>query len=334
MRSAVSPPSNPMEDRMEKAKVMQIGLKGFGQYITRIVQMCKNIELSGVYDIDHKCVAEVAGALNIDPFFTLESALESTCDGVILVVPNSAHAELVKSAAMAGKHIFVEKPITNSIPEAEEIISVCRERGVLLQVGHSERFMGIYRKAREMIEQNAIGRVVLVEANYSSQRAKRHTSEAWRFSRETCPGGPMLQLGIHEVDTIYYLTGCKPLKVYGLFTDDYTATQNEDAGMIIMKLENEILAYVGSSYVSPPTKSMVIYGDEGRIDIRDSAILLSKGGRTDRIDIEEESEDASYIRQFESFAENIRCKKHPEVDGETGLQNLGVVLAALKFGGG
>lgn len=318
---------------MEKIKVVQVGLKGFGEYITRIVRMCDLVELTGVYDIDHSCVTEVANALNINPLYTLEAALASPCDGVILVVPNSVHAELVKSAALAGKHVFVEKPITNSIEEAEEIIRVCKEKGVLLQVGHSTRFMGRYRKVRQLIEQKAIGRIVLIEANYSSQRAKRHTSELWRFSRETCPGGPMLQLGIHSVDTIYYLTGCKPLEIRGLFTDDFTDTQNEDAGVIIMKLEDNILAYVGSSYVSPHTQSMVIYGDEGKIEIRDSSITLNKGGRDTRIDIGEENEDVSYIRQFESFAESILSKKNPEVDGETGLQNLEVVITALKCGG-
>lgn len=318
---------------MQTVSVVQVGLNGFGQYITRILRQCNHIDLIGVYDIDSAIVAKVAAALNIKPFYTLREALESRCQGVILVVPNSAHAELVKDAALAGKHIFVEKPITNTISEAEDIIGVCKKQGVLLQVGHSMRFMDKYRKVCELIAERAIGRIVLIEANYSSQRAKRHTSEVWRFSRETCPGGPMLQLGIHSIDTIYYLTGCKPLEVRGLFADGFTETQNEDAGVIIMKLEQDILAYVGSSYVSPYTQQLVIYGDDGKIDIRDNTVILNKGGSDIPIDIGEDDEDLSYIRQFESFAENIHNNTNPEVDGETGLLNLGVVLAALNGGG-
>ena len=314
---------------MQKIKVVQVGLNGFGQYITRILQQCHSIELIGVHDIQSRSVVETAGALKIDPYFTLEEALASPCQAVVLVVPNSVHGELVKRSALAGKHIFVEKPITNTISEAEEIIGVCRERGVLLQVGHSMRFMAKYRKARELLCEKAVGRVVLIEANYSSQRAKRHTSEVWRFSRETCPGGPMIQLGIHSIDTIHYLTGCKPLNVRGLFADGFTETRNEDAGVVIMKLENDILAYVGSSYVSPHTERMVIYGDDGKIEIRENTVTLNKGGRDIPVDVGEDGEDMSYIRQFESFADCVRNNSEPEVNGEMGLVNLSVVLAAL-----
>jgi predicted dehydrogenase len=317
---------------MRKVKVAQAGLNGFGRFVTKILLQCENIELIGGYDIDAHCVAEVADALKIAPYYTWQEALASPCEGVVLVVPNNVHAELVKSAAMAGKHIFVEKPIANTRLEAEEIIHICKKQGVLLQVGHSMRFMNPYRKARALIRENAIGRIVLIEANYSSQRAKRHTIDVWRFSRETCPGGPMLQLGIHCIDTIHYLTGSKPLEVRGLFTDSFTETQNDDAGCIIMKLENNALAYVGSSYISPKTQQIVIYGDDGKISMNDSAVILNKGGRDIAVDVGEDSEDASYRRQFEGFSESIRNNTNPEVDGETGLIDLEVVLAALKSG--
>ncbi len=315
---------------MDKVKVIQLGIKGFGQYISGIVQRCKNIELVGVYDINESFVTEASKALKVMPFYSLEEALAYECDGVILEVPNSVHAELVKSAAMAKKHIFVEKPITNSVEDAEEIIKLCKEQGVLLQVGHSMRFLEKYRKVKELIDRNLIGRVVLIEANYSSQRARRHTKEVWRHSRVTCPGGPMLQLGVHAIDTIYFLTGCKPLEIKGIFSDAFTFTENEDAGVIVMKMENDILAYIGSSYVSPLTESMVIYGDDGKIDSRDNTVILTRDGHDEVIDIHENSEDISYIKQFESFADSILHSTHPEVDGETGLQNLKVVLTALK----
>lgn len=318
---------------MEKVKVVQIGIKGFGEYVAGIVQRCRNIELVGIYDINKDYMASASKELNVMPFDSLEDALSCECDGVILEVPNSAHAELVKSAAIAGKHVFVEKPITNSVEDAQEIIGLCKERGVLLQVGHSRRFMGKYHKVKDMIENNVIGRVVMIEANYSSQRAKSHSKDVWRYSRATCPGGPMLQLGIHAVDTIYYLTGCRPLFVKGLFSDGFTATQNEDVGALIMKTEKDILAYVGSSYVSPSNECMTIYGDDGRIDIKSDTILLNKDGKDEILDIGGNDEDASYIKQFESFADCIIHQKKPLVDGEIGMQNLEVVLNALKSGG-
>jgi len=82
----------------------------------------------------------------------------------------------------------------------------CKAVGVTLLVGHCFRRSGAARKIKQMIEQNLLGNIVLVEANFSTS-GKGLTPEAWRYYKDQCPGGHLMQLGIHHVDTLHYLLG-------------------------------------------------------------------------------------------------------------------------------
>jgi predicted dehydrogenase len=315
---------------MRKAKIIQIGLSGFGKSVGLSINRCRNIEFLGVYDMNTTVSDNFAGQLGIKSYHTLEEVLSSDCDGVILEVPNTVHLELAAAAAKAKKHVCVEKPITNTIEEAREMIRICREEGALLQVGHSSRFYAVCRRLKELLDSKTIGRIVLIEANYSSEKAKRISTDTWRSFKNTCPGGPMLQLGIHSIDNIFYLTGCKPVKIKGVFSDDFVKSDSDDAGMIIMKLEDETMVYIGSSYVSPLTNSTVIYGDNGKMEVGEDSIRIIKDGKEDVISVTEENEMDNFVRQYESFADCILTGKTPEVDGEAGLLNLEVILTALN----
>ncbi len=315
--------------RVKKAKIVLIGINGFGKSIARHLQKCENIDLIGIHDINTEALMEVSRLFNLTPIKTLDEVLQSDCDGVVLEVPNHVHLALAKACAEAGKHVLVEKPITNTVEEAEEMIRICRENNVILQVGHSTRFCPRYRKAKELLDSNEIGKVVMIEANSSSEKGKSQTPESWRYYRDKCPGGPMLQLGIHLIDTIFYLTGCVYRSVTGYFTEGFSDTDNVDAGAIVMKLENDALAYVGSSYVSPHTHEMVIYGDRGKMEIYTDKIVITSAEGKKEINVEEKPGD-SFISQFESFARCILEKSEPEVDGRMGLINLKAILDVLN----
>lgn len=315
---------------MKKAKLIQIGLSGFGKSVALSAMRCKNVEFLGVYDMDTPKADEFAKQVGIKAYHILDEVLSSDCDGVILEVPNTVHLELATAAAKAKKHVCVEKPITNTIEEAREMIRVCSAEGVHLQVGHSSRFNAVCMKAKELLDSKIIGRIVLIESNYSSEKAKFIGNNTWRSFKSTCPGGPMLQLGIHSIDNIFYMTGCKPVKVMGVFSDKFVDSDADDAGMIIMKLDNESMVYIGSSYVSPHTNSTVIYGDNGKMEIGHDFIRIIKDGNEELINVTEENEMDNFVRQYESFAESILTGRRPEVDGEAGLLNLEVILTALE----
>jgi len=88
-------------------------------------------------------------------------------DGVILTTPNSAHRPGAEAAAAAGKHVFVEKPVSNTIADGRAMIEACAQANVVLAVGHSCRRHGALRHLKKMMDEGELGRVSLVEGGVS-----------------------------------------------------------------------------------------------------------------------------------------------------------------------
>lgn len=124
---------------MRKIKVGVIGTGHLGKIHTKLFKEVANCELIGIYDRDLERAKQVAGEFKVKAFEDPDKLLNEI-DAVDIVATTSAHYELVKLAFGKNKHVFVEKPITVHIWEAEELIKIADEKKVILQVGHIERF--------------------------------------------------------------------------------------------------------------------------------------------------------------------------------------------------
>ncbi len=124
---------------MSKIKVGVIGTGHLGKIHTKLFKEVANCELVGIYDRDLERAKQVAGEFKVKSFDDPDKLLNEI-DAVDIVATTSAHYELVKLAFEKNKHVFVEKPITAHIWEAEELIKIAEEKKLILQVGHIERF--------------------------------------------------------------------------------------------------------------------------------------------------------------------------------------------------
>ncbi|MEK6553438.1 MAG: Gfo/Idh/MocA family oxidoreductase [Bacteroidota bacterium] len=124
---------------MSKIKVGVIGTGHLGKIHTKLFKEVANCELIGIYDRDLERAKQVAGEFKVKSFDDPDKLLNEI-DAVDIVATTSAHYELVKLAFEKNKHVFVEKPITAHIWEAEELIKIADEKKLILQVGHIERF--------------------------------------------------------------------------------------------------------------------------------------------------------------------------------------------------
>lgn len=124
---------------MSKIKVGVIGTGHLGKIHTKLFKEVANCELIGIYDRDSERAKQVASELKVKSFEDQDKLLDEI-DAVDIVATTSAHYELVKLAFEKDKHVFVEKPITKQIWEAEELIKIADAKKLILQVGHIERF--------------------------------------------------------------------------------------------------------------------------------------------------------------------------------------------------
>lgn len=131
-------------------KIAVIGTGYLGRHHARILSGAKGVQLAGVVDIDRKRAEEIALAYNSVPYTNFLHVLPLV-DAVSIVTPTETHLEIAMECLKEGKDVFVEKPITAALDEADELIKSARDRGLVLQVGHIERFNPVLEEAFSLL---------------------------------------------------------------------------------------------------------------------------------------------------------------------------------------
>jgi len=261
---------------------------------------------------------------------------DPTIQGIVVMSANRAHREHVEAAAAAGKHVLVTKPLATSIEDGRAMIEACRRANVFLAVGHQSRREPAIRRLKGLIDQGTLGRPVMAEANISTAAGASVRPDQWRWFRDECPGGPLIQLGIHHVDTLQYLLG--PIaEVQGWQRHSTIAAQIDDVTTTLLAFERGVIGYLGAGYASSQACWIKVYG----------SAFVAHYDQHLGLDLSNDTWPTGPVRHQESpgilllppiptmeeevleFAECIRTGRRPEIDGETGLRNLAVVLAAV-----
>ncbi|HKB69918.1 MAG TPA: Gfo/Idh/MocA family oxidoreductase [Thermoanaerobaculia bacterium] len=115
------------------------GVGSLGRHHARVLAGLEGVRAAGVYDVRPERAAEVAAEFGIPAAPTLEALIDS-CEAVVVATPTVAHRDTAAAALDAGRHVLVEKPMTATLEEADDLIARAARRGVVLQVGHIERF--------------------------------------------------------------------------------------------------------------------------------------------------------------------------------------------------
>ena len=314
-----------------------IAIVGTGMWGPRLAEAAERagLKLVTCFSRDEQRRAEFAGRFGCEPAASFEEAIgHPQVEGVLLVTPNDVHEEQALACAEHGRHVFVEKPIADSTEAGERMRRACAEAGVTLMVGHAFRRLGAARRVKQLLDEGALGRVVLAEANMSLPGSFK--PEAWRAQRGRNPGGPIMQLGIHHVDTLAYWLG--PVqRAAGRFAHVHTPADIDDVGVVTLEFESGALASLTGSYVSPKTLSLRLLGTEAVLDYRtdfsvwpdaralDGATTLTLAGEP----VEFEARDM-LADELAEFGRCIRGEAEPETGADEGIATLAAVLQALE----
>ncbi len=258
-------------------------------------------------------------------------------EAVIVSAPNNKHHELGIAAAKAGKHVFVDKPIAATTAQAHQLIQGCDDAGVTLAVGASSRRLKGHRLFKKFLDEGKLGTLALAETNYSNDRGLHYTPDNWQWYASGSPGGPLLQVAIHQVDNLYYLFG--PVrKVSAAFSKVKTKSEIPDVAVLWLEFESGLLGTLGTSFISPRTPNghftyfLNAYGDEANLyhDRWEGIFTLKTDSKErERVPFEEYKGHDYLTEELEDFADAIREGRSPEVSGPDGLHVLGIVYAAM-----
>ena len=176
---------------MKKINIGLIGLGYFGSFHLNNI-LNTNFNLMGFYDADEKKAAEIENKTGIKKYDDPDTLINDV-DAIDIVTPTVYHYELIKKAILAGKHVFVEKPMTSNSEQAADILRLLEKANVKLQVGHIERFNPVID-----IEELKKEEIIKIEANRLSKYNPRGTDVSVIFD-----------LMIHDIDLVLAILGDK-----------------------------------------------------------------------------------------------------------------------------
>jgi predicted dehydrogenase len=250
-------------------------------------------------------------------------------EAIINTTPNNMHLLTTRPAAEAGKHVFLDKPIANTIADAIAITRACAQAGVVLALGYQRRKESHFRWIRKQIDDGRFGRLVNAEANISRDRLGKIDLNSWRYTAEGMPGGVMLQIGIHYTDVLEFLMG--PIKaVSGNLAQLVLPGDNPDVASLLIEHENGALSTLNASYASASEHYVMnIYGKEASVffDLYQGLRFLRRG--SDGAHRVECPENDAIVEELEEFADAVRGRGEPEMNGERSTASLAVLLAGI-----
>ena len=256
---------------------------------------------------------------------------DKTIDAVVIAVPNYQHAEYTCRAAERGLHVLCEKPMATSVEGAAKMITVCRHRQVKLMIGNMVRFHPCHQWAKDCIERGLLGDITAVR----STREFYLPPGGWHFVPEMSGGGAIIDVAIHHFHLFRYILGKKITQVSALVNTGPYPFPIDITSTVAMKLEDYI---IGTSHVSfenkTATSGLEICGTEGHIVaegtlgavFRAKAILsIAKEQLTKEWPVTD-----PFMREIEQFVQCITKDEEPTTNGEEGMRDLKVCLAAYR----
>jgi len=327
-------------------KVGIVGLGRWAKVLTRAAKQSNKIQIVAGYSRSQEkrdAFAKEMGVPSVPDMQTMLSNPE--IKGVILTVPNEQHLPMAELVAKAGKHVYTEKPISQTLEDGLKIEALQQQHGVTVTVGHSARLMAGIRIIKERIDAGELGRVAFIEANFSNERALELTPQTWRWYKDRAPGGPLSQLAIHQFDVLHLLGG-EVQEVSSMASKlSPVGAEVDDQSMTLVRFKDGKVGYVGSCWTSPGIFAVRVFGSKGlmhyEIDfgtwdtphlLHEKSVLYiqrGKDGWAKREDIKLPESDM-FRAELEAFAGSCLSGKANELTAHNGNVAVAMTNAALK----
>src|SRR5438876_1271915 len=316
---------------MEPLRVACIGMGWWSDVLADAIQRSENLKIIACYTRSEEKRRAFAAKYGCAAAPNYQTILQDrSIEAIINTTPNNAHLETTLSAAVAGKHIFLDKPIANTVSEGRAITEFCRKKRVVLALGYQRRRESHFRWIRSQIDAGAFGKLVNAEANISRDRVGKIDLGSWRYTAAGMPGGVMLQIGIHYTDVLEYLLG--PINaVNGRSAQLVLPGDNPDVASLVLEHEGGALSTLNASYASASEYYLTnIYGKEASAyyDMHGSLRVLRRAAT--KADAVACAQNDPIVEELEEFARAVRGEAEPEMDGEKSPASLAVIRAGIE----
>jgi predicted dehydrogenase len=303
---------------MSTLRAAVIGVGYLGNFHAQKYCALPGVELVGVADNDPKRAAEVAAALGTQAYCN-HRELIGKVDAVSVVVPTQYHHDVARDFLAAGVHVLIEKPITVTIEEADELIALAEKNGLVFQVGHLERFNPVLLALDDVLQDP-----LFIESVRIAPFKPRGTDV-----------NVVLDLMIHDIEIIQHIVKSPVERVDAIGAPVFTG--EEDIANARIVFENGCIANVTASRISLKSeRKMRIFQHNAYInlDFQNRKVLVAQKGNGElfpgipnvKVDERELGEADALLCEIESFLSAIREGKQPKVSGRDGRMALETAL--------
>ena len=254
--------------------------------------------LVGVYDIRPDRTREVAAARGVRAYDSLDELLaDPVIEAVSICTWNDSHAEIAARAVRAGKDVLVEKPLSKTVAEAEELAAIVAESGRMVQVGFVRRFSSNARVLKAFVDAGELGELYYARA---TNIRRIGNPGGWFADSARSGGGPLIDIGVHVLDLCWYMMGCPRAVTVSGVTDSrlgnranitslsrYTVADYdpdlsdvEDLATALIRFENGASLLLEASYslhAAEDRLAVAVFGDRGGAELEpELRIVLEK----------------------------------------------------------
>ena len=311
----------------QRTRIGVFGVGHLGKHHARILNALPSADLVGVHDIDPQRGEEIAEREKV-PYFREGEDLLEICEAADVVTPTTHHHSIAAPAVTAGKHVFVEKPMTKTLDEADDLIRLAAESGVVLQVGHIERFNSAVMEIKRVLE-----RPRFIEAHRLSL-----------YSPRVKDVGVVVDLMIHDLDLILSLVPSPVIRFDAVGVP--VLTQFEDIANARLTFEDGCVANLTASRVSiQPQRRIRIFQRDTYISLdyqkQEIAVFRKLGENEERMMADPMPGINHYVLHMNreedalttELADFIRCiqeGKPPVVSGQDGRRALELAILVTE----
>jgi predicted dehydrogenase len=323
--------------RVAPTKAAIVGLGWWGRKMTELVQRNSD-EIRFVAAAEPNPDArEFAARCGVPLSPTYEAVLaDPDVEAVILATPHSLHGTQIAAAAAASKHVFCEKPLALTRADAEKAVALCREKSLVLGMGHERRYEPPIADLLAQAADGRLGRLLQVEANFSHDRFLALDEDNWRVNADQAPAAGMTATGIHLTDLAVKLMG-RPSDVRVICDSLASEMAQGDTLSAHIRFADGGSAYVSATLAMPFFSRFAVFGTKGWIDVRDKAHvenpqgwIVTRAYTGTPIETFEVAPTEPVLDNLNAFARAVRGIAPYPITGEEMIDNIALLEAIVK----
>jgi len=318
---------------MKVLKVGVIGTGSMGKNHARVCSELDHVELVGIADVNIETAKKVAEKVYTKAFVDYKELLRLV-DAAIIATPTKTHHDIAMDFLNNGKHVLVEKPVSDSVENAQELTRKSEEAGLVLAIGHIERHNPAVRFVKDAMDNGRFGELITI----ASKRVSN-------FPGRIKDVGVIFDFGVHDIDVMRYLAG-EVESVYaraGRFNENIAY---EDHANVVLNFENGICGIAEVNWLTPTKiRKLFLTCSETFVeaDYMNQTVTMSSSSFKQidemdlfRVPIEYNTNQVALEKreplrnEIEDFVSAIQQSKQPLATGEDGLMALKIVEAATK----